>query len=342
MNRNRILFIKVSDSSFINEDEKLLKRHFEVETYFYGTETGMKAGVSMVKMILFLLFNIRKFSTLYIWFADYHSLIPSFFSYLFNKKIFIVLGGFDVAKIPDLNYGAHVSRIRSLFIRASCHFANGLIAVSEYVKGEAEKQIGKKIIQKTKVIYNAVDLSVFRDVNELRENQVLYVSAAEDKRRAQIKGIDRLIEIAVQVPEYQFLLIGVSDLFIEQKMGLSIPNNIQIFPFLKKDDLLELYNKSKVVLQLSVIESFGLAVVEAMACACVPVVSDVGGLKEIVNNNLGYTVDRTSDQQIIASIKDALYTYDVKSIQSKKSVQERFSISIREKQILDFISGVCF
>jgi len=147
--KKKMLFVKVSNASFIKLDESILRKHFHLTTYFYGTSRGLKAIFSLIKLFLYLLVNVWNYSIIYIWFADYHSVFPALFTSLFKKKTVIVLGGFDVAKIPEHNYGAHISVVRSLFIRASCKFSYKLFAVSSFVKLNSLKTIGLGIEHKT-------------------------------------------------------------------------------------------------------------------------------------------------------------------------------------------------
>ena len=336
-NTKKILFIKLSNSTFILKDEEILNQHFEVTSYFYGTEKGFKAGLSLVKQFFYLLLNIWKYDLIYIWFADYHSFLPALFSWLFKKKTIIVLGGFDVMKIPELNYGGHISRIRSWFIKASCYLSDKLLVVSEYAQIQASRNISPKVISKTEIIYNGIDTVSFKNLKKERQNKIIYVSAAEDERRAKIKGIDKLLKVAEKLPNYEFLLVGVADDFLNQTFN-SHPENIKTISFISKNKLITLYNEHKVVLQLSVIESFGVSVVEAMACGCVPVVSAVGGLKEVVKSDYGYLVDRNHTDNIRDSVLDAFKTYDKKSDLAQQKVLADFSDEDRKKAILNAIN----
>ena len=336
-NTKKILFIKISNSTFILKDEEILNRHFEVTSYFYGTEKGFKAGISLIKQFFYLLLNTWKYDLIYIWFADYHSFFPALFSRLFNKKIMIVLGGFDVMKIPELNYGGHISGIRSRIIKASCRMSDQLIAVSDYAKTQAAKNISPQVVSKTEIIYNGIDTAFFKDLKKERQNKIIYVSAAQDERRARVKGIDKLLEVAKSLPDYEFLLVGVADGFLE-KIFQDHPENIKTISFVSRDKLVALYNEYKIVLQLSVIESFGVSVVEAMACGCVPVVSDVGALKEIVRPEYGYLADRNHTDSIRGFILDAFKTYKEKSVSAQEIVIKNFSDEKRKKAILDVIN----
>lgn len=337
--KKNILFIKLSNASFITQDEIILKKNFNVTTYFYGTNKGLKAIQSLIRVFFYLFVNIWKFSIVYIWFADYHSVFPALFTWVFKKKTIIVLGGFDVAKIPEHNYGGHMKPIRSFFIKASCYFSYKLLAVSEFVKQSSQISISSKMLFKTEVICNAIDTHDFRNLNRSRKNQIIYVSAAEDLKRAQIKGIDRLLHIAQLLPEFTFILVGVSDTFLKQEFEIRNIANLRTIPFVKKDKLISLYNESKVVLQLSIIESFGVAVIEAMSCGCVPVVSNIGGLKEVVSDDNGYKVDRMNDIQICDSILNAIDSFEEKSPLLHDYVSQKFSVQSREKALIKVIDA---
>lgn len=335
---SNILLIKVNNSSFINLDETILKNNFNTTTYFYGTEKGIKSVISSLKLLLYLIRNLRKFKYYYLWFADYSSVIPAVFAKIFNKKLIIVLGGYDVAKIPELNYGGHIKNIRSAAIKLSCNLSYKLIAVSQYVKEEALQNISNKLFNKIEVIYNTIDTEKFKITNQKeRLNQIICVSAASSKNRAILKGIDRVIDVAIKMPNYKFIIVGISKEFLEQTFNITKPENIETVSFINHSNLITVYNQSKIVLQLSVLESFGVAVVEGMACGCVPVTSNVGGLKELSNSSFGYKIDRANTPEICDAIIDGINTFNEKYLLASAEVTKRFNSKTREKAIADLI-----
>ena len=46
----------------------------------------------------------KSLPNIFIWFADYHSFLPSLIGRLLGKKVYIVIGGYDAAKIKELNF----------------------------------------------------------------------------------------------------------------------------------------------------------------------------------------------------------------------------------------------
>ena len=63
----------------------------------------------------------------------------------------------------------------------------------------------------------------------------------------------------------------------------SAPANVRFTGFVSREALRDLYAASRVYLQLSVHEGFGVAVVEAMAMGCTPLVTDLASLRELVD-----------------------------------------------------------
>ena len=109
--------------------------------------------------------------------------------------------------------------------------------------------------------------------------------------------------------------------------------NLKFVGYLSDEELLNLYRKAKVYCQLSEHEGFGISVAEAMACECIPVVSNKGALPEIVDSN-GFIVSNN----LIDSIKKASKSNMGKHC--RKSIVERFDLNIREKKLIDLMEKI--
>jgi glycosyltransferase involved in cell wall biosynthesis len=93
--------------------------------------------------------------------------------------------------------------------------------------------------------------------------------------------------------------------------------------------------RAKVCCQLSYRESFGVAVLEAMACGCVPVVTRAGALPEVVGE-AGHYVEYDDVDATVREIRSALKA-------DGKAATERsraFSAERREKGLVDAIDSV--
>ena len=113
-----ILLIHPNFSSFVKADYNLLKKHFTVKTFFYHTGKDLFTNFfSQIYLFVWLSLNILNARNIYIWFADYHSFLPVIFSKIFRKNSIVILGGYDVTYLPDLNYGSFSNPVRSFFLQ---------------------------------------------------------------------------------------------------------------------------------------------------------------------------------------------------------------------------------
>ena len=98
--------------------------------------------------------------------------------------------------------------------------------------------------------------------------------------------------------------------------------------------LLQYYQKAKVYCQLSTQESFGVALAEAMACGCVPVVTRKYSLPEVVGDT-GFYVPYNDPETTAEAIKKALRSD--KGAKARERVKKKFSEEQREKRLLQEI-----
>lgn len=84
----------------------------------------------------------------------------------------------------------------------------------------------------------------------------------------------------------------------------------------------------------------GVAVVEAMQCGCVPVVTNRGALPEVVGD-VGVVVEYGNLTSTIEGIKKALKLAENREF--IKKIRERgkfFSLERREKKLVEIIKGI--
>ena len=108
-----------------------------------------------------------------------------------------------------------------------------------------------------------------------------------------------------------------------QKNFHLLPNQILYLGFVDRDEMKKLYSESKVYLQLSRHEAFGVSVVEAMAHGCTPFVSNVFALPEVVYGN-GFIVNNLKEtiREVRLALNKKRDDKDYNSLK-KYSVQQR-------------------
>ncbi|AHW61828.1 hypothetical protein FH5T_09070 [Draconibacterium orientale] len=154
--KKNILLVYTNFSTFVKTDHEILSERYHVEKYQYKPVKGLYRNLlEFLKQFFFLLFHIRKFDAAYIWFADYHSFLPVLFSMVFKKKSFVVIGGYDVARIQHLAYGVFTSKLRGFFSLYSMNHSSVNLTVSKYVDRKVNWIAPKA---NTELIYNCVSL----------------------------------------------------------------------------------------------------------------------------------------------------------------------------------------
>ena len=216
------------------------------------------------------------------------------------------------------DYQRKIHEIEQLLIQ----YSEEVICCSQYMLSHLKVNFGANP-NKISVVPNAVDISRFnsetndgRELGQklgpgvrLAEMVVLYVG-----RLVEEKGLHTLIE-AFEMLNHDnvsatLIIVGEGpikeDLTAEvRKRGLQ--GVIHIIGFVDEAMLIALYRSSNIFVLPSVYEPFGIAVLEAMASRIPVVVSDVGGLSEIVEHGLtGLKFQPSDPVSLAASIRRLL------------------------------------
>ena len=178
-----------------------------------------------------------------------------------------------------------------------------LIALTQAERDD-HLQLGVGKAEQWKVVPSGVDVSRIKEY--MWENPVSMERKTWDVisvgRLVPIKGMERLIKawaiVVKTYPDAKLALVGDG----EEKRNLerlaSSLNLVSHIEFLGWTDPLPQLAKAKVFALLSHNEGMGRVVVEAMAAGLPCVVSDVCGLKELVDDSVGQVVDAENAQEV--------------------------------------------
>ena len=137
-----------------------------------------------------------------------------------------------------------------------------------------------------------------------------------------------LCEVASSFPNCKFFLAG-----IDKIDSLRIPKNVICLGRLNPKQLREYYSKSRFYLQLSNTEGFGVSLCEAMLCECIPIVSSVNMLPEIVGDTAGYFRNRDSSM-LSGLINDAIScNFDLLSNRARLKIKDNYYICKKENLV---------
>jgi glycosyltransferase involved in cell wall biosynthesis len=305
----------------VKNDYRALAEHFDVTALRYQSPRD----------VLKILCAVLRADAVFGWFADRHTALANLLAKLLGKRAFLVVGGYDVANVPKMAHGIMRKPLDKIFAMLALRCADDLLCVSEFVSSEAARYASRA---KIKVVYNGVDVEKFTPANE-KENLVLTVTTGGGQR-VRLTGLDTFVAAAELLPRTKFVIVGLSRDAIAV-LEHDTPPNLALAEFLPQQKLLAYYRRAKVYCQLSYYEAFGVALVEAMLCECVPVVTRRGALPEVVGNT-GFYVPYGDARATATAVKRALKRSGKKA---RARALALFSSARRAAQLRALITARC-
>jgi glycosyltransferase involved in cell wall biosynthesis len=230
----------------------------------------------------------------------------------------ISVWGEDVYKFPNAS-GLHKS-----LLKYNLKKADEILSTSDIMRNETRKYTHKDIM----VTPFGVDTNEFRKKEVKKDKDTIYIGtikAMEDKY-----GIQYIIEAAklllqrIKNKKLKVLLVGPGTRIDHYKAIVKAEKLESVIEFTGRVSFTEVsnyHNLLDVFLNVSIddSESFGVAVVEAMACETPVVVTDVGGLKEVVDHGEYGIIVKKRDAEAIASAVEKIVNDEayVKTITAK-------------------------
>jgi len=320
----RIFFVYSTLPSFVRKDLEILERHFTVKKMKAMSFRVTKKGSDPL-VFLRLLKGVLWADVVYSWFARWNAFFIVLFCMFLRKKCIIVSGGFDVAYVPEIDYGALVSPSGRVVAKFILKHASKVLAVSKSNEREILRFTQPK---RLKLVYNGIDTEKFKP-SGTKEDSVITVGATSNSTIKK-KRLDIFVKASAYLPDIRFILIGKYDRSIERLKKIA-SSNVMFTGYISDESLLHYYQKAKVYCQLSTQESFGVALAEAMSCCCVPVVTRTYALPEVVGDT-GFYVPYNDPKATAEAVRKALKSD--KGMKARERIRKYFSIKTREKKLI--------
>ena len=247
----------------------------------------------------------------------------------------MVAGGFDAAKVPEINYGLLNTTISKHFALYTFHNCDKILAVSHFSKEELLINVGA-LHDKIEVIYNALSSASF-EYGSFKKDAVLTVCST-NRLTWKRKGIDTVVNVAGIMPDIDFIIVGKPDWDFINDNGLDRFDNVTFAGSVSDGKLKSLYQSSGVYLQLSYYESFGCALAESMLSGCVPIVTINAALPEVVGN-CGYYVPYGDVEKTRAAIISALENTKL-GLAARERIETCFPLSRRKEGLVKVINSL--
>lgn len=336
----KILYIRLVASTFILKDEELLSNHYQVKSFAFQHRKGLQVIKELWRELMFLVRNLRSADFVYVWFADFHAVLPVLLSRVYGKKSILVIGGVDAAYDPDLKYGTKTRLLGRISVHLVTRFAHLLLPVTQHTLNQLIKNINPTLAGKSHIVPNCYDTDFeIRIASTHIRDGVVSVCLADSVKTLFVKGIDFLIQIARLLPDTQFTIIGVQAEAYDWLMERKSANTHLVGP-VPQSELREYFMRSKVVCQFSRHESFGLSVLEGIAAGCFPVAHQTGGLAEILASSNGLLIKNLNVDDAVDAIQTACRKSEAEQQHIADTVLVRFSCINRINLLLEAIRSI--
>ena len=273
----KILFVGDMRSPFIKQDYDLLRENHQVELFDLAEHaTSFRQIPKYLIDTLFEAGRVRTADTVWIWFADYPALPFMIWSKLFRTPAVVNVGGWEVYGAKEIHYGNQLNPVRGAVTRWILRNVSCSIVMSRAYQDIILKLVPSAIVN---VIPGWIDTSLCNEPLPLKKEGIVTAYCTRST--------------------YTLKALGVFD-----RARLFIPGMKKI-KNVPHEQLMHELQMAKIYCQLSYTESFGMTLLEVMACECVPVVTDRDALPEVIGET-GLTVPYGDVEKTIEAIRQAL------------------------------------
>jgi len=323
MKEARVLFVHNGLTSFIKIDKEILSTNYKVEELGHSR----KYLVNPFKVWS----AVSRNDLVFAWFASWHSLLPVIFASLMGKPSLLVTGGYDTANIPEAQYGNQRLWWKRFITNFILRRATHLICNSYFTLNEA-MEAAKLDISKFTVLYHGIP-DRYKESRPKSKMALNVGNVLEENLKR--KGIVPFLEAGALVPGYRFVQVGAWKDQSYLRLQALLSENVEMKGYAAESELNEYYLQSKVYVQPSLHEGFGMSVVEAMQAGCIPLVSGHGALPEVVRE-YGIILEHTAPEFIAKGIEEAEnFRYTPEQI--REFALSRYAISSREQGLIECI-----
>jgi len=232
-------------------------------------------------------------------FAIVRDYFLSLLAYFLNIPIVLhIHGGYHLMS-ENTNF------ILSILIKSSVNISNSIIVLSELEKVQFKKKFQCKSEKNIWVLPNCVDIDESWSILEKREQTLRILFLGRIEKSKGIWDILSALNLLKDV-NYIFYLCGtgnnINDIVDEFKKICGF--KLVVKGVLYGNSKIELLKSCDIFLLPSYYEGLPIALLETMSFGVVPIVTDVGSINVVVENNFnGFFVDKKAPTQIAEKIR---------------------------------------
>lgn len=272
----------------------------------------------------------------FFWFASLRAMSRAQMARWLRIPILIAVGGYEAARVPELNYGSALKTTNRLLTQRLLRMASMVLTGSNSSATEVNANYSVDPARHRMIYYGLHDLAA--SIQAIKKPVVLTVGAISNSNWRR-KGQQEFFELAARMRDIEFWHVGKIEIDPVAALGKILPGNVRLLGALPDADLYRIYAEAAVYLQLSRHEGFGYAVAESMLFRCVPVATNVFSLPEVVGD-AGWLVPPGDLEAAEAAARRALDQSSQIGEAARMRILTEFSFNKRRQLLLDLVKHV--
>lgn len=265
----------------------------------------------------------------------------------FKEKKIVTIHDLIFLRYPEL-YSSIDSRIYNKKFRHACDVADVIIAISEETKRDIQSFYFVPE-EKIKVIYQSCDEQYYQTPSEqtiqevksnykLPQDFLLYVGTIEER-----KNLLTIIKALHQVPDIPLVVVGKKKKYfhtvLEYIKQHNLSNRVIFLKNVSNDSLAVLYRLAKIFIYPSVLEGFGIPILEALISQ-VPVITTKDGCFPEAGGTNSLYINPTDADELAEKIRFLLHSDDIRKDMAEKGLEyaQKFHPSVITHQLIQLYS----
>ena len=285
----------------------------------------------------------------YSWWAS-GSILPFIVASIMRKPIIVVAGGNEAMiyrdSVSNLARGYLATKwYKKIATRITLRFSTRIIIVSEFMR----RNVITLGARNPFLVYNSVDTNKFISLN-LKRSTITTIFKLDNEVIELKRGYILLQAIPLVLNKYPkviFTFIGEKgngyDDFFNKCKELGIQNNVQFTNNVLNKEVVNWMQCSKLYIQISDTETFGVAIAEAMSCKTPVVVSKRGAISEVAGE-FGIYVNQNNPNDVAMGIIKCLNMSDeereILGCKLRNRIVSQFSFEKRKEVIKNIIDSI--
>ncbi|TCS93257.1 glycosyltransferase [Hazenella coriacea] len=215
------------------------------------------------------------------------------------KPLVVSVWGTDIYQFPTKG------RLNRYMVQTALSKADLICSTSEDMARETSKYTSKSM----EITPFGVDTKWFRPLGLVKSNEIVTIGIA--KGLHEVYGISKLIQAFAEVekiyPQVRLLIVGDGpkrNEYEELTRSLGVEHKVSFTGRVPNSEVVHYMNQMDIFVLPSYSESFGVAAIEAQACGVPVIVTQVGGLPEVVEDGeTGIIIPNNEPKHLVPALE---------------------------------------